>query len=288
MVRVGSGDHRYELVPSWPKMPRHWRFGAASDVAVSSTDEIHVFSRGAHPLTIWDPSGNFISSWGEASFSANPHGIYIATNDNVWLVDRDFHIATEHTPGGKPLQTLGQKGVPSPTYYGQPFNLPSGLAIAPNGEIFVSDGYGGHRVHKFSPNGELLLSWGTRGNGPGEFALLHNIWVDKSSRVFICDRENNRLQLFDDQGGFLEEWTDLTMPGDIWIKDDVVYVVEQGQKGGVSIWSLEGELITRWHGHEGAGKGSMMSGHGICVDSEGSIYVAELPPAERVQKFQKL
>ena len=176
MATVGTGDYRYERVPLWPNMPKYWAFGAASDGAVNSKDEIHIFSRGDHPVTIWDKDGNFISSWGEGTFSANPHGIYIAPNDNVWLVDRDFHIATEYTPSGSAIRTLGEKLAPSPSFQGIPFNMPSGLAIAPNGELFVSDGYGGHRVHKFSPDGELLLSWGKQGTGPGEFALLHNIW----------------------------------------------------------------------------------------------------------------
>ena len=153
---------------------------------------------GGHPLTIWDTDGNLVSSWGEGTFSDNPHGTSIAPNDNVWLVDRDYHIATEYTPAGKPIRTLGNKYMAAAAFMGRPFNLPSGLAIAPNGELFVSDGYGGHRVHKFTPEGELLLSWGRQGTGPGEFALLHNIWVDRNSRVFICDRENNRIQIFDD------------------------------------------------------------------------------------------
>jgi len=288
MATVGSGDYTYEREPSWPAMPRYWSFGAASDGAVNSRDEVHIFSRGDHPLTIWDRDGNFISSWGERTFSANPHGIYIAPNDNVWLVDRDFHIATEYSPDGKPLRTLGEKLAPSPAYIGGPFNMPSGLAVAPNGEIFVSDGYGGHRVHKFSASGELLKSWGKQGTGPGEFALLHNVWVDSRSRVFICDRENNRLQIFDDQGGFLEEWTDLWMPGDLWIRDEVVYVVEQGGSSGVSVWTLDGELITRWRGNEGAGKGMLLGGHGICVDSEGSIYVTEIGEGQRVSKFARV
>ena len=187
MAVVGSGDFQYERVPEWPNMPKYWEFGAASDGAVNSKDEVYIFSRGLHPLTIWDTDGNFISSWGEGTFSANPHGIYIAPNDNVWLVDRDYHIATEYTPGGEVLRTLGEKLAPSPSFQGAPFNMPSGLAIAPDGHMFVSDGYGGHRVHKFTADGELVKSWGKQGTGPGEFALLHNVWVDKNSRVYIAD-----------------------------------------------------------------------------------------------------
>lgn len=288
MTIVGSGNYRYERLPLWPNMPRGWVFGAASDGAVNSKDEIYIFSRGHHPVTIWNKDGSFISSWGEGIFSANPHGIYIAPNDNVWLVDRDFHIATEFTPDGDTLRTLGEKNVPSPTYYGRPFNLPSGIAIAPNGDIFVSDGYGGNRVHKFDADGQLLLSWGSRGTGPGEFALLHNIWVDSNSRVFICDRENNRIQIFNDEGEFIEEWKDMRMPGDIWITDGTVYVVEQGPGSGVSIWDIDGTPITRWYGNEGEGKDTILDGHGICVDSEGSIYVTEIGSGERVSKFKRL
>ncbi len=100
MAVLGYGDYRYERVPSWPNMPRYWDFGLASDGAVNSRDEVHIFSRGDHPLTIWDTDGNFITSWGEGTFSDNPHGIYITPEDNIWLVDRDYHIATEYSPAG--------------------------------------------------------------------------------------------------------------------------------------------------------------------------------------------
>ena len=288
MVVLGSGNFKYEKVLEWPKMPKYWQFGAASDGAVNSKGEIYIFSRGKHPLTIWTKEGDFISSWGEGTFSANPHGIYIAPNDNVWLVDRDFHIATEYTPGGQTLRTLGEKLAPSPSFQGLPFNMPSGLAISPSGELYVSDGYGGHRVHKFSADGELLLSWGKQGTGPGEFALLHNIWVDERERILICDRENDRIQLFNSDGDFLEEWTDLSSPGDVWIHEDHIYCIEQGPHGGVSIWTLDGDVVSRWKIDEEPGKGSITDGHGITVDSEGSIYVTEIGNGERVSKFVRV
>jgi len=285
MTVFGSGDYRYELVPQWPRMPRYWAFDLASDIAVNSRDEVHVFSRGAHPVTIWDTDGNFISSWGEGDFLM-PHGIYIVANDNVWLVDSHYHIATEHTPDGKNIRTLGDKLKPSPGYARLPFNMPTGLTIAPNGEIFVSSGYGGYLVHKFSPQGELLLSWGRQGTGPGEFVNLHGIWVDEQSRVFVCDRENDRIQIFDDQGNFMEEWTDLRMPQNVCIRDGVVYVPESyDEDAGLSIWTLGGDLITRWRESEGTGHGALRGTHGICVDTQGSIYATD---EERVQKFRRL
>lgn len=286
MATVGSGDYKYELIQSWPSLPRYWEMGMASDGAVNSKNEVHIFSRGLHPLTIWDTEGNFISSWGEGTFSANPHGIYIAPNDNVWLVDRDFHIATEYTPGGEEIRTFGTKLAPSPSFQGMPFNMPSGLAFAPNGDIFVSDGYGGHRVHKFDQQGNLLHSWGKEGTGNGEFALLHNIWVDSRSRVFICDRENDLIQLFDTEGNFLEQW-DITRPGDMYIQNELIHVIESGPEGGVSILDLDGNQVMRWSCNEPA-NGTLIGGHGICVDLDGSVYVTEIGQGKRVTKFQKV
>jgi DNA-binding beta-propeller fold protein YncE len=286
MATVGSGDYKFEKVDSWPSLPKYWEMGMASDGDVNSRNEVYIFSRGLHPVTIWDTAGNFISSWGEGTFSANPHGIYIAPNDNVWLVDRDYHIATEYTPGGKVIRTLGEKLAPSPSFQGMPFNMPSGLAIAPDGTMFVSDGYGGHRVHKFSAEGKLLHSWGHEGSGNGGFKLLHNIWIDSRSRVFIADRENDLIQIFDADGNFLEQW-DITRPGDLQIRNDVIYVIESGPQGGVSIWDLDGNQITRWSCDEPT-PGTLLGGHGLCVDLDGSVYVTEIGRGQRVTKFQKV
>ena len=205
---------------------------------------------------------------------------------HVWLTDIYYYVVTEHTPGGELVRELGMKNMPSPRWDGRPFNMPA-VASAPNSDIFVSDGYGGNRVHRFNRKGELVLSWGDAGSAPGEFALLHNVGVDSKGRVFICDREAHRIQIFDEQGGYLESWTDLKAPGDVWIQDDIVYVVEQFSVPGLSIWTLEGDLITRWKADEGPGKGTLSSPHGLCVDSQGSIYVTELG-TQRVQKFQRV
>ena len=285
---VGSGEYRYEVVPSWPKMPKYWSFGGPSDAAVNSNDEVHVFSRGKHPVTVWDTEGNFITSWGEGEIAeGGAHGVFITPDDHVWLADMYDHVVTEHKPDGEQVRQLGMRHRPSPHADGRPFNMPTGVARAPTGEIFVSDGYGSSRVHKFSPDGELLLSWGDQGKGLGEFALLHNVGVDSRGRVLICDRENNRIQFFDGDGNYLEQWTDFTGPGDIWIRDDIIYVNEQFGNAGVSIWTLEGDLITRWRVGEGPGGDSLLGGHGITVDSEGSIYVTALG-SDSVQKLVRV
>ena len=164
--------------------------------------------------------------------------------------------------------------------------MPTGVAIAPDGCFYVSDGYGNRCVHKYTPAGEHLLTWGQAGSGPGEFAVVHNIGCDKTGRVLICDRENNRIQIFDPDGKHIETWGELLAPGDVWITDDnTLYVAEQGGGGGrVSVFSPAGELISRFSGAQG---GVLEAAHGICVDDEGSIYVAEIGAGNRGQRLQK-
>ena len=140
-------------------------------------------------------------------------------------------------------------------------------------------------MHKYSKEGERLLTWGDGGRGPGQFAVVHNIGCDKTGRVLVCDRENNRVQIFDSDGKYIEEWTDVVAPGDVWVTDDnTIYVVEQGGSGRVGVWTPEGKLLCRFAGSEGD---VMQAPHGICVDDEGSIYVAEIGAGERGQRLQK-
>ncbi|MFW6195384.1 MAG: peptidyl-alpha-hydroxyglycine alpha-amidating lyase family protein [Chloroflexota bacterium] len=289
MTIVGDGDLKFELDPDWPRgMPEAWLFTLASDVAVDSRDRVFVFSRGRHPVTVWTPDGDFITSWGEGEFK-DPHGIYIDASDNIWLTDTQRHVVTKNTQQGDILLELGTRDHAYPTtgpdgQNGLPFNMPSGVALNAEGDIFVSDGYGNRRVHRFSPDGDLQKSWGRGGKGPGEFALLHNIGIDERGRVFICDRENSRIQLFDQDGKYLEEWTDILNPGDVYMgPDHLVYVAEQGRPTGVSIFTLDGELLSRWRGPEAG----MEAPHGIWGDSAGNVYVAEIGRPGHGQRVRK-
>jgi sugar lactone lactonase YvrE len=162
---------------------------------------------------------------------------------------------------------------------GGPFNMPTGVALGRGGEIFVSDGYGNRQVHRFSANGNLERSWGRSGVGPGEFAVVHSVTVDGTDRVLICDRENNRVQVFDYDGGFVAEWTHLRGPADTAIDSaGLVYVIEQGdplndQPNGISVLTMAGEVVGRWHAEAA---GSMVGGHGLALDSAGNVYIADL------------
>jgi 6-bladed beta-propeller len=232
--------------------------------------------------------------------SNEPHGIFIPPDDTVWIVDRDYHTATHYTAEGQHIKTLGKKLQPSPTCDGRvvrtrPFNMPANLAVAPAGDIFVADGYGGHKVHRFNSEGVLTRSWGRQGSGPGEFALVHNVWIDSRGRVLIGDDENDRVQVFDQEGNYLSEWK-VNNPSGLCIHEDVVYISELQPfrddkigrgSGSISLWTLDGELITRWLGTEGPTSDMLMGPHDLCVDASGSIYVCEVL-GQRVSKFRRL
>ena len=288
MAIIGAGNFRFEPVASWPMFPRYWSFVTGVGVAVNSADEVHVLSLGDHPLTVWDRSGKFVSSWGERAFSGNPHGIHIGPDDHVWIADRDMQTVSEYAPGGELVRSLGTRLVASPTVFGEPFNMPSGVATTADGGFLVSDGYGSSRVHRFYSDGKLRQSWGRPGPAPGEFALLHSVAIDGKGRIYVCDRFNHRIQVFRPDGGFLAQWTDFNEPCEVAIRDDVVYVAEQGNGSAVSLWTLDHELILRWRGGEGPGKGKLNAAHGIALDSEGSIYVAEVRGDRGIRKFQRV
>lgn len=291
-MALGRAPYTYELVQGWARVPQWWNLRMASDVATNSRDWVYVFNRSEHPLMVFERDGSFLSSWGEGLFH-NPHGIYIGPDDSVWLADNYTHVVMKFSPEGKLLLTLGRRDTPSETYQGKPFNMPTGIAMSAWGEVFVADGYGNKRVHKFSPEGELLLSWGEPGTGPGQFNLVHNVAVDSRGRVYVCDRHNNRIQLFDAQGKFLAEWPGLRAPSDIYIsREEIAYVSEQGESEGgigpdrVSIWSLDGKLLSSWD-TGGEGRGTMVDPHGIWVDSRGDIYVADIL-GHTVRKFARV
>lgn len=290
-MALGEGDYTYELVDGWPKIPEGWVLEAVSDAAVDSQGRVYAFSRGKHPLTVFSKDGDFLTSWGYGEFGVSPHlvsqshGIFITPDDQVYLTDAYQHIVRRYSRLGEKNQEWGIPGVPGVTYYKRQFNMPTGVAMAEDGTTFVSDGYGNRCIHKYTSDGEYVKSWGEAGSGPGQFAVVHNIGCDKLGRLLVCDRENDRIQLFDQEGAFIEEWTDVSMPGDVWITDDgMIYVVEQGTGGHVSVWTPEGERISRFSGAKG---GIVQAPHGLAVDEEGSIYVAEIGAGDVGQRLLK-
>lgn len=279
----GQGTHQYIVDEDWWTLPEGWEFGWIPAVAVDSQDRVYVYSRSEHPMVVFDQDGNYLTSWGD-DILKDAHGIFIDDEDNVFCVERETHVMHKFTTDGELLMTLGTMDQPGTE--GEPFNLPTDLALGPEGEMFISDGYGNARIHKFSPDGELIKSWGQPGTGPGEFDLPHCVRVDPRNRVMVADRENNRIQFFTLDGEYIEEWGDLLQPDTIYIdEDDLVYIAELGQR--ISIMTLDGEVVSQWSSE----RGSTVPGeflacpHGIWLDSHEDIYVGEVQADARLQKY---
>ena len=287
---IGSGEYRYRFRRNWAKPPRWWNFGDTGvsgppqtcvKGAAAPNGDIYVLSRAAHPVMIFDAEGQFVTSWGEGEFSSFVHGMTIDAAGHVWIADTGLHTVTKHAPDGRKLHTLGSPGAASPTLYGTPFNMPTGIAFTSNGDVFVSDGYGNRRVHRFSPHGELKHSWGEPGDGPGQFALVHFISTDADNRLYVCDRENHRIQVFSPAGDVLAQWTGFMMPSDLAFGRDVIYVAAAD---GISIWTKD--LRKLIHLERDEPFDGAFNVHGIWLDANENIYLAQFDRA--VSKLSRI
>ncbi len=300
---TNSDDLSFEVIEDWEQLPAGYTHQDVCGVSVDSGDRVYIINRGAPRLMVYERDGSFVGSWGEDLFSPRTHGVTVGPNDEVYCVDEGNHVIYKYTRDGDLLSTIGTKGVasdtgydgsslPTITYGGPPFNRPTNLSVAPNGELYVSDGYGNARVHRFTADGELIQSWGEPGTDPGQFHLPHGIWVGPDSRVWVADRENDRLQIFSPDGEFLDQWTQVQRPSSLQIVGDLVYVSEMAWPAGhysyslgditeilhsrVSVFDLDGNLVTRISGDDPCAPGNFVAAHDICVDSHGDFYVGEV------------
>jgi DNA-binding beta-propeller fold protein YncE len=301
------GDCRafsYAADDRWARLPPGITWSEVAAVATDSRDRVFVFNRGDHPVLVFDPDGNLLTSWGEGQF-VRPHGLTIGPDDAVYCTDDLGHVVHKFTPDGKPVMTLGIKGQPSDTgatsvdfrtiqRAGPPFHYPTNVALSLAGDLYVTDGYGNARVHRFDPAGRLLFSWGEPGGGPGRFRVPHGIAVGRDGTVYVADRENSRLQLFTPDGKYLSEWTDLARPSQVFLDPaGDVFVAELGYRAGMwpgtaapysnapggrmSVFDARGNLMARWGGgRDPCAAGDFFAPHDVCVDSRGDIYVAEV------------
>jgi DNA-binding beta-propeller fold protein YncE len=279
-------SYKYQVVEGWGLGPQGRELGGVvTGVAVDSQDRVYVSRRKPAAMLVYDREGRFLTSWGQ-DILENPHFLWMSRDDHIYCADSDNHTIRKFTTAGELVETWGTPGRPGSS--GMPFNKPTKAMRSPAGELYVSDGYGQCRVHCFSQDGELSHAWGEEGQGPGQFALPHSLCVDRLGRVLVADRENNRIQIFDAQGTFLEEWTDVEMPMDLFIdSEDTLFVSEVPRR--ISIFTLEGELLARW-GEQGDAPGQFPDApHGICVDSRGDLYVTEVHETHaRMQKFARV
>ena len=211
-IEVGTGDYRYRIVENWAKLPDGWSFKEVAAVGVDKNDNVYAFGRGEHPMMVFDRHGNFLRSWGEGSTRA-PTASTWGPDDSIYLTDDGGHFVRKcRIEDGKVLLELGVPGTPAPYLSGEPFNRCTHTALSPQGDIYVSDGYGNARVHKYAPDGNLLFSWGEPGSDAGQFNLVHNICTDADGWVYVADRENHRIQVFDGNGKYETQWNNLHRP----------------------------------------------------------------------------
>ncbi len=289
-VILGEGDFRYEALAEWEKLPDGMELLETPGVAVDSKDQVYAFTRNPdNPVVVLDADGNLVRTFGQGIFGKRSHGILIGPDDSVWCVDDGIHTITKFTPEGELLLTIGTTNEPAPIWSGQPFNRPTHAAVSPNtGDIFITDGYGNSRVHKYTADGEHVLSWGEPGIDAGQFIRPHNVAVDSDDLVYVADREAHRVQVFDSDGNFVTMWNNIHRPDGMTLgPDGNIYVGELNGMGGVddapglghrvSILSRNGELLARFGDpEEGEEPGKFIAPHGIAVDSRGDIYVGEV------------
>lgn len=275
----------YRVVPGWAQLPKGWNFGECSGVDVDKDDNVWVFNRGAHPVIQFDKDGKMLQAWTEVPVKAS-HGIRVDPEGNIWTVDVEAHRLLKFTPAGQILMMIGAVGgaAGKDNDVKDQFNRPTDIAFGSNGDLFVSDGYVNSRVVKFSKDGEYVKHWGKKGTGDGEFNLVHDVALDARGRLYVADRNNNRIQIFNQNGAFLGKWTNVGQPwGLYYVKRENALYMCDGLNDRIVKLNLDGQVLGVLGTH-GKIAGKLDFPHNLAVDSTGAIYVAEIKNW-RVQKF---
>ena len=290
----------YKAVAEWPKPPigekglpaGPWNYWQVPGVAVAKNGNILVLHRGDHPILEYRPNGDFVGPWGDFKFdtgkvmitkpsdrkpdSSGYQGVYgpagcsncgahelrVDPDGNVWAVDAPAHVIVKMNPQGRVLMTLGTRGKSGMS--DRNFYMPTDIAFAPNGELIVTDGYGNARVLRLSADGKVLGQFGRRGNGPGEFQLPHNVVVDKAGRIYVTDRDNQRIEVFDPSGKYLSQWEHVGGVSSLIITPD-----QKIWAGGV-LRDLDGKALEILPGESPGGA------HGGAIAANGDVYLGLL------------
>jgi peptidylamidoglycolate lyase len=295
----------YRVVHGWPVLPENTMLDEVSAVAVDSRGDVFVLTRGGRkwpdsgdldPTLIAAPTihvfdgrtGALKKELGRDLF-ALPHSITVDDEDNVWVADVALHQVLKLSATGQKRLEVGERGVPGEDR--AHFNRPSDVAVDKDGSFYVSDGYGNSRIVKFSSAGKYLLSWGTRGKEPGQLDLPHSLALDPGGRVYVVDRTNNRIQVFDPLGKYVTQWTSkqFANPQAVRVSSKgKVYVMNAGtdalpDRAGVAIFRADGSFVERF-GRFGNYDGQFVDGHWLALSRDGDVYVADFA-GKRVQKF---
>lgn len=294
---------------SWAKPPGGREWGAASAIYYAGNGNIWVADRcggnrgpgscedrtDVDPIMLFDQDGQLIRSFGAGLF-VWPHGMFVDKDSNLWVTDAAVartglkgNQVHKFSPDGRLLMSLGIAGVQGSGHYF--FNAPNDVLVAPNGDIFVADGHSpttGNRVVKFNSEGEYLMEWGSVGAEAGEFRVPHALAMDSQGRLFVADRANSRLQIFDQNGNHLMTWTQFGRPSDLYIDgNDILYAADSesntgpgrnpGWERGFYIGSVrDGFVTTHIPDPEQHPTSTTSHAEGVTADEQGNIYGAEV------------
>ncbi len=289
MTTTTQAAPAFEAQIDWHQLPDGMTLHETPGVAVDADDRLFALTRNTdNPVLVFDSDGSFVRTFGAGTFSARTHAITIAPDGSVFCVDDGRHTVTKWTPEGELLLTIGRPDEPAEKFSGEPFNRPTDVAVASDGSLYISDGYGNARVHHYSAEGELLHSWGSPGIDRGQFMCPHNISIDADDRLYVADREALRVQVFDGEGTLLDVWHDVHRPCGLTVgQDGLVYIGElngvalmDGALGighRVSVYDRSGTLLGRFGAvEEGSDAGQFIAPHSVAVDSRGDVYVGEV------------
>jgi hypothetical protein len=321
---TNSAPNPYRPIDNWAKMPegRTWGSTSGVDVDLDGTSvwvaercgtfaPVTLFKPGEpfacdgsslDPILKFDSSGKLVKSFGAGMFIL-PHGLHVDRAGNVWVTDGlgrngKGQQVIKFSPDGKVLMTLGQAGVAGSGP--DEFNAPSAVYVAPNGDIFVADGHGGNtnaRIVKFSSDGKFINSWGAKGSAPGEFDVPHTLAMDSRGRLFVGDRQNNRIQIFDQDGNFLDQWFQFSRPSGVYVdKHDVIYVADSesesvaknhdGWKRGIRVGNVSDGIVAAFIPDPVEKTTGTSAAEGVAADEAGNIYGAEVGP-KRLMRYVK-
>ena len=308
-----SAPNPYHPVEHWAKLPEGRGFGQVIGVKIDGDGRsVWAFERcGANscagsnvaPILEFDPSGKLVQSFG-AGMIVFPHGLFIDKGGNVWVTDANGkngkgQQVLKFSHDGRLLQALGKAGIAGEGP--DTFNQPTAVVVAANGDLFVADGHGNSRIVKLGADGHFITAWGKHGSGRGEFATPHGLALDAQGRLFVADRENNRIQIFDQDGKFIAEWRQFGRPSDVFIdKHDTLYVTDSqsndttnpGFKRGIRIGSAKDCTVTAFipdptpYDPKATGIGTGSGAEGVAADDDGNVFGGETD-GKALKKYAK-
>lgn len=313
-VKKGKGldpTIKYGLIKNWLQLPPNLTLGNPTGIGIDTGQNIIVFCRAGRQWPVFGPMpnkpiqrktvliidkdhGKLLSSWGDNLF-VMPHGLTVDDENNVWVTDVGLHQVFKFSHEGKLLLKLGEANVAGSDR--AHFNKPTDIAVAKDGSFYVSDGYGNNRIIKFSAGGNYLFEWGKKGNKESEFDIPHGICLDDSGNVYVADRENNRVQVFDSSGKFKKQLSDKSFgaicsvafdkaEARLLAVDDFTFLKVKHRGSDVFTFDMEGKVQTRF-GRSGFYEGAPSWYHDLVTDRDGNIYVGDIL-GNTIQKFKKV